>query len=403
MDQGFTVVWAGWQHDVSMDATLMHAQLPVTAGITGRSREEIILTPGSGPRQAILAYPAAEPANARLSLRASADAARESPAGLAFRFIDAKTVEITPPACASAGTLYDFTYAARDPVVAGMGLAMLRDVTSFLRHDTTAANPLYVDERATVQRAIGLGISLSARVLRDFIYYGMNQDEQGRIVFEGAMPIIPGACRSFINDRFAQPGRNPGPQFGRLYPVLKCPFTYPVFSDAVSGRTDGILLRCLAPNSCPKVIQMDSEFELWGSQASLVNTNTAGRPIEMPENVWLFLMPATPHGNIWNAVATRSKECAFPLNPNTGAPEHAGEHRWRCWPGSPTVFARRRAATRIALWARWSDWTRPMRRFRHLAIAASRRARRSSNKRRMARRFEANIRSWCQEPGPMAM
>ena len=320
LDQGFSVVWAAWQHDVPADATLMHAQLPVATGITGRSREEIILKPGAGPRQATLAYPAAEPTNAKLSLRASADAPSESPAGLAFRFIDARTIEITPPAGASATTLYDFSYDARDPVVAGMGLAMLRDVTSFLLHDKTADNPLFVDGRATVQRAIGLGISLSGRVLRDFIYYGMNQDEQGRIVFEGAMPIIPGARRSFTNDRFAQPGRNPGPQFDRLYPVLKFPFTYPVLSDSVSGRTDGILLRCLATNSCPKIIQMDSEFEFWGSQASLVNTDTAGRPIEMPENVRLFLMPGTPHGNIWNAVATRTKECTLPLNPNTGAP-----------------------------------------------------------------------------------
>jgi hypothetical protein len=320
LDQGFSVVWVGWQHDVPADPTLMRAQLPVAAGITGRSREEIILPPGTGPRQATLAYPAADPARAKLSLRASADAPIETPAGLSFRFIDSRTIEITPPAEASTTTLYDFSYDAREPAVTGMGLALLRDVTSFLRHDTTSANPLYVDGRATVQRAIGFGISQSGRVLRDFIYYGMNQDEQGRIVFEGAMPIIPGARRSFTNERFAQPGRNPGPQFDRLYPVLKFPFTYPVLSDAVSGQRDGILLRCEATNSCPKVIQMDSEFEFWGSQASLVNTDTAGRPIEMPENVRLFLMPGTPHSNLWNAVATRRKDCALPLNPNTGAP-----------------------------------------------------------------------------------
>jgi hypothetical protein len=157
-------------------------------------------------------------------------------------------------------------------------------------------------------------------VLRDFLYYGMNQDEAGRIVFEGAFPIIPGARRSFVNGRFAQPGRNPGPQYDRLYPVLQFPFTYPVLDDAVSGRRDGILLRCLATNSCPKIFQQDSEFEFWGSQASLVTTDTAGHPIEMPDNVRLFLMPGTPHGNVWDAVATRRTDCALPLNPNTGAP-----------------------------------------------------------------------------------
>eukprot|EP01037_Dinobryon_pediforme_P002696 gene2696-2736_t len=320
MDQGFTIVWPGWQNDVPPDANLIHARLPVVAGVTGRSREEIILKPGSGPRTATLAYPAAEPANATLSMRASADAPSQTPAGLSFRFIDAGTVEITPPAGAADTTLYDFSYVARDPVVTGMGLAILRDVTSFLRHDGSAANPLVIDGRNSVQRAIGFGISQSGRVLRDFLYYGMNQDELGRIVFEGAFPIIPGARRSFVNERFAQPGRNPGPQFDRLYPVLKFPFTYPVLDDAVSGRRDGILLRCLATNTCPKIFQQDSEFEFWGSQASLVTTDTAGHPIEMPDNVRLFLMPGTPHGNVWNAVATRTKECALPLNPNTGAP-----------------------------------------------------------------------------------
>ena len=66
----------------------------------------------------------------------------------------------------------------------------------------------------------------------------------GGIVFDGMMPIIPGARRSFLNARFAQPGRNPGPQFDRLYPVLQFPFTYPVLDDALSGGRDGILLRC---------------------------------------------------------------------------------------------------------------------------------------------------------------
>ncbi len=85
----------------------------------------------------------------------------------------------------------------------GVGLAAIRDVTAFLRQDGSAANPLASNGHSTVRRAIGFGISQSGRVLRDFLYYGMNEDERGRIVFDGAMPVIPGARRSFTNARFA--------------------------------------------------------------------------------------------------------------------------------------------------------------------------------------------------------
>lgn len=323
LNQGFTLVWAGWQPDAPQAApgapANLRIEVPVAAGTTGLSREELTFTT-PGPQRVTLSYPAADPARATLSMRTSADAPATTPDGLSYRFEDPETVTITPPPGAPADALYTFSYTARDSRVTGMGLAAIRDVTAFLRHDTSAANPLAVDGHPTVSRAIALGISQSGRVLRDALYYGMNQDEQGRIVFEGMMPIIPGARRSFTNARFAQPGRNPGPQFDRLYPVLQFPFTYPVLDDAVSGRHDGILLRCSLSNTCPKIIQADSEFEFWGSQASLVTTDTAGHPIEMPPNVRLFMFTGTPHGNLWNAVATTRPDCSLPLNPNNGAP-----------------------------------------------------------------------------------
>jgi hypothetical protein len=97
-----------------------------------------------------------------------------------------------------------------------MGLAAIRDVTAFLRREGGPANPLAADGQSGISRAIGLGISQSGRVLRDVLYYGMNEDEAGRLVFEAMMPIIPGARRSFTNDRFAEPGRNPGPSTGSI-------------------------------------------------------------------------------------------------------------------------------------------------------------------------------------------
>ena len=284
------------------------------AGVTGPSRDEFTLPPGPGPHRVALSYPVADPASARLVVRARADDPRQD-AGAA-KLAGPSTVEVTPAPGMPASALYELSYTATDPKVMGMGLAAIRDVTAFLRRDASAANPLAADGRTGIERAIGLGISQSGRVLRDFLYYGMNQDERGRIVFEGAMPIISGARRSFTNARFAQPGRNPGPEFDRLYPVLQFPFTYPVLDDPLSGRRDGILLRCRLSNTCPRVMQMDSEFEFWGSQASLVVTDPRGFPVEMPSDVRLYLLAGAPHGNAWNATVTSNPACALPVNPH---------------------------------------------------------------------------------------
>jgi hypothetical protein len=315
LDQGYTLVWAGWQPDLPADPGLMRIAVPTVPGITGPSREEWSFTDTATPKRVTLSYPAADRASARLTVRARTDLPRETPADLAFRFLDDETIEITRPAGMPAGALYELTYTARDPRVMGMGLAAVRDVPAFLRRETGAANPLAANGRSSIDRAIGLGISQSGRVLRDLLYFGMNEDEAGRIVYEAMMPIIPGARRSFTNARFAQPGRNPGPQFDRLYPVLGFPFTYEVTDDPVSGRRDGILLRCRLTNTCPLIIQSDSEFEFWGSQASLLVTDAQGRHIDLPPNVRAYMVAGAPHGNAPNAVARPIAGCALPLNP----------------------------------------------------------------------------------------
>ncbi|WP_439597545.1 alpha/beta hydrolase domain-containing protein [Falsiroseomonas sp.] len=315
LDQGFTLVWAGWQHDSPQGADLLRIALPTVPGVSGPSREEWTFSNATSPQRVTLSYPVADRASARLTVRARTDMERQTPAGLGFSFIDDSTLEITRPEGMAAGALYELTYTARDPQVTGIGLAAIRDVTAFLRRATGPENPLAVQGRPAVDRAIGLGISQSGRVLRDLLYFGMNEDEAGRLVFEGMMPVIPGARRSFTNARFGQPGRNPGPQYDRLFPVLGFPFTYAVMEDAVSGKRDGILLRCSLTNSCPVIMQMDSEFEFWGSQASLLVTDTAGNHHDLPSNVRAYMVAGAPHGNPWNAVARRSEACGMALNP----------------------------------------------------------------------------------------
>ena len=73
-----------------------------------------------------------------------------------------------------------------------MGFAAVRDVASFLRRDTTPANPLLNGLHPSVSRAIGFGVSQSGRFLRDFLHLGFNEDLAGRVVFDGLMPHVAG-------------------------------------------------------------------------------------------------------------------------------------------------------------------------------------------------------------------
>jgi Alpha/beta hydrolase domain len=134
-----------------------------------------------------------------------------------------------------------------------------RDIVAFLRHEKADGqmrpNPLTGRHFA---KAIGFRLSQSGRYLRDYLYLGFNEDEAGRVVFEGLMPHIAGGKKSFINYRFGQPGRNVTQHAEHTYPGDQFPFTYPVLTDAVTGRTDWILALCRRANNCPKVMQTDT-------------------------------------------------------------------------------------------------------------------------------------------------
>ena len=255
-NHGFTLVEVGWQGDVRPGSGV-GLQAPIAAGITGPSRDQWTFNDTEHSKRVTLAYPAAEPFKAKLTERVVPDAPAQTPTGLTFKFIDASTVEITRPADAKAGSVYELNYTARDPALMGMGFAALRDVGSFLRYDTSSANPIASGGQSGITHAIATGVSQSGRALRDMLYFGFNQDEQGRRVFDGMLPLIPGARRSFTNARFAQPGRNPGPLLDRLYPVDQFPFTYSTQTDSFTGKRDGVLARCTASNTCPRIIEMD--------------------------------------------------------------------------------------------------------------------------------------------------
>jgi hypothetical protein len=323
--QGFTMLWIGWQSDISSKPGLMALSAPVLNGVTGPAREEFIFDNTTNPAQGTLTWPAADPANLTVTVRAAWADARQTPPGLSVRLVDPTTVEITRPDGFDAGALYELTYTARDPVPLGMGFAAVRDVASFLRHDDSAANPLLSGLHPSVNRAIGFGVSQSGRFLRDFLYLGFNEDEHGRIVFDGLMPHVAGTRRMATNVRFGQPGRisrhpqDPGWQADLF------PFTYATLSDPLSGRTDGLLRRCALSATCPKVMQTDSEIEWWSSHASLLVTDLAGYHLDLPDNVRAYMIAGTPHfAGPAEIMRTDNPALALPQNPlHAGAPMRA--------------------------------------------------------------------------------
>ena len=323
--QGYTMVWVGWQADILSGPGQLALSAPVLKGITGPAREEIIFDTTTNPARATLTWPAADPANLAVTVRAAWPDPRQTPSGLSVRLVDPTTVEIARPDGFDAGALYEVTYRARDPMPLGMGYAAVRDVASFLRHDTSAANPLLSGLHPSVTRAIGFGVSQSGRFLRDFLYLGFNEDTHGRVVFDGLMPHVAGTRRMATNVRFGLPGRNPRHPQDPAWQADLFPFTYATLTDPLSGRSDGLLRRCSLSVTCPKVMQTDSEHEWWASHASLLVTDLDGDHLDLPDNVRAYMIAGSPHfADPTDTMRRTLIAMALPQNPmHAGAPMRA--------------------------------------------------------------------------------
>ena len=323
--RGTTMVWVGWQGDIPSEPRQFAIQVPRLQGVTGPVREEFVFDHLRNPAPATLAYEVADPSSLRVTVRQAWPDERQQPQGLAVRSLGDNRIEVARPQQGfDAGALYEVTYTGRDPLVLGMGFAATRDVVSFLRHDTSAQNPLAQGGQPMVRRAIGFGISQSGRFLREFLYLGFNQDMEGRQVFDGLMAHVAGARRMATNVRFGQPGRNARHPQDPAWQADDFPFTYAVMQDHLSGRRDGVLARCEASNTCPRIMHTDSEHEWWASRGSLVVTDTRGHHIDLPPNVRAYMMAGTTHDEQPGIAPRRIEAASLPTNPlHNGPPMRA--------------------------------------------------------------------------------
>lgn len=324
MNRGYTLVWNGWDPSAASVNNNLTISVPILRNpdgspLTGPSYEYIVYDNATTLTHP-LAYPAAaqNKTGSTLTVR---DHLSDTPVAVpadGWEYASDRTIRLLP-----AGTpfrqsaIYEFRYTARDPMVAGIGLAATRDFVSFLRYATTddagTPNPL----AHAIQFTFSYALSQPARYLNDFQTLGFNADETGRRVLDGIENWLGGGSGIGLNVRFAQPARTERNRQNQLYPEAGFPFAYPVLTDPLTGKTAGRLAACTATNTCPKVLEINSANEYWVKAASLLHTDTQGNDLPDPDNVRFYLVSGAQHGT---GNATSRGMCQQFQNPTNAEP-----------------------------------------------------------------------------------
>src|SRR5262245_12603081 len=303
MRQGFTLLWMGWQWDVPERAGVMRMQMPIATEngkrITGLVRGNFILNEKSATAPVAdrnhLAYTPIDPQSAEsvMTVREEPTAKGEIIPRSKWRFVDdGKTGMVALDGGFEPGRIYDVVYRTADPRVLGCGLAGARDLVSFFKYDSSAANPM-----PGLKHALGWGVSQSGRYLRHFLYQGFNEDEQGSRVFDGVFDQVGGSGRGSFNHRFGQASRDALQYFNILFPVDLFPFTDGPETDPETGVIDSILARAEKTNTAPKIFHLLTNSEYFNRAGSLVHTDPTGtRDADLPANTRIYMIASAPHG-----------------------------------------------------------------------------------------------------------
>jgi hypothetical protein len=322
MRQGFTLLWVGWQFDPPQRDGLVRVYVPVATEngkpITGIVRSEVIVSRVAAEASLAdrdhVAYPVADPddrANT-LSVRDTIEGPRRFIPRSDWKLVGTR-VQLTGGF--QPGKIYEVVYRSQNPPLAGLGSAAVRDVISLLKYGS--ADDLSIPSGA-IQRSIAFGVSQSGRFLRTYLYYGFNEDERRRKVFDGVMAHVAGAGRGSFNLRFAQPSRDGHPFLNKFYPSDIFPFTDLAQTDTQTGEKDGLLLR-VKPEFTPKIFYTNSSYEYWGRAASLIHTTLDGRSdATLADNTRIYMFAGGQHG-----------PAAFPPRKSIGQQlNNPNDYRW---------------------------------------------------------------------------
>ena len=278
---GWTVAWPGWQWDVPRERGLAGLEPPVAAVGPGWMRGDfrvdvpaaerplgdvIALGGGALPPIAFRSYPASDPADPEASLRVRTAplAPEEVIARDRWRFTSPTTIALDGGF--QPFHWYQVIYRSSAAPVTGAGLLALRDVGRHLREDHDL---VFAD-----------GVSQCGRLLREFLFEGLNRDEDGGQVFDGVMAQIASARRGEFNRRYAQPSL--------LHPLM--PEYGPPYD------TTALLARQRSLGGAPKLMLTDSAWEYWRGDGALVHQD-ADTGADLPEDpdARAYLISGTDH------------------------------------------------------------------------------------------------------------
>jgi hypothetical protein len=291
LKRGLTVVAVGWEFDVAINDNLLRLDAPIaTEGgkpITGMV--SAMFVPDRADAMvvnALAGYKPLDPASPESVLTVRDGLLKAATRLARDQWTISSNNTVTLKGGFKPGYMYEITYKAANPPVAGLGFAAVRDVGAWLRHGADSMPP--------VKFAYTFGQSQSGRFLREFLYEGFNTDESGARVFDGVMAHIAGSGRFDLNSRWSTP--------------VECcstlatsfPFSAGAQRDPVSGLTEGLLDNTRARTNQPKLFLTNTGVEYWssgGRAAALIHTTPDGkRDIAQPDNVRVYLFAGTQHG-----------------------------------------------------------------------------------------------------------
>jgi hypothetical protein len=296
MRDGYTMVFVGWEFDVpaarlrieapaaNLPAGSSAEPLSVEIMVNERAAETFLIDDPAG--RPPVPYPPAELSNPKdvLIVRDHFHETGTIVPRTRWRFVAGPNglPKIQLEGGFDPGRFYRVTYYATAPVVAGAGLAAIRDAASAFRYRS--------DLPVQGQAVYAFGQSQAGRFLRQFLYDGFNVDERDRRVFDAMWVHKAGAARGSFNERFATPSP------GDLFRPTRFPFADGDQVD-IDGTRAGLLSRYRADQR-PKILYVNTSVEYWGGgrAAALAHTTVDGkRDLLLPDNVRIYFLAGTQH------------------------------------------------------------------------------------------------------------
>jgi len=322
--RGYVFLTAAWQGDVPAAAGKVTLTVPVAKNpdgstITGPYRAELLPTvatgdslplPGGPFNAAMQAYATASLDNTKpgyvLTRRINEEDARQLIPASEWKFAKCAAGNPFPgtpdetSVCLKAGWdpayMYELVYVAKDPKVMGLGLAALRDMIAFFHHEASdavgTANPV----ASAIRNTIASGVSQCGNFMKTFVHLGFNEDRAGRKVFDGVFAQIA-ARQTNINTRFSIPGGGGGVRSDHTaFGQAGTRGLSKDYVDDVAQRRGGILSRCEATGTCPKLFIGFSGTEFYVLQGSPLLTDAWGTTdLAQPANARVYYYASSHH------------------------------------------------------------------------------------------------------------